>query len=364
MEPQNKAFEPLTIKGPELNDILGSVYSFIFEKGRAVFPRGQEVLEWSGPMMLEISRNSHPWTFIPERRLNPYFSIAEVIWILAGRGDVEFISYFNKNMKTFSDDGKGFHAAYGERLRKTPIFFSDEETKEMQEDYVDQVELVVERLSKDPSSRQAVLCLWDPARDLKQGYKDYPCNNLCYFTLRDGLLLMSVVRRSNDMIWGLPYNQIQFYFIQAMIAGSLRVEMGPCVEYVQNMHVYTKLYPSLFRNLLELSTNGIDITIEKRLEPVDRRISLDSFKKFEAGFWPAFANATKNPESVEKIFSKLRSDLVKNSVSEFWADNMAALPLAFVARKHGSIAAHNEILKNIEPALEWLVLDFNDGKQF
>lgn len=353
-------FEPLLLSGPELNDVLGSVYSFIFEKGRPQSPRGQEVLEWPGPVILEFFKHSHPWTFVPERRLNPYFAIAEVIWILAGREDVGFISYFNKQIQNYSDDGKRFHAAYGARLRNTPLYLEHFDNGGFVKDTIDQIELVVGRLIQDPSSRQAVLSLWDPARDLQGNFKDYPCNNLCYFTLRDGTLSMSVTRRSNDMIWGLPYNQIQFYFIQAMVAGSLGVEMGPCVEYIQNLHVYTQLYPELLKKFISLSYNGFDLVNPQKVQEVDRRISLEEFRNFESVFWNCFKmSVVKDIEALPEIWEKSRKLLHEKEIPVYWIENMAALPIAYVARKRGDLVTHNEILKNIEPALRWMVLDFN-----
>ena len=237
----------LSIYGNNLNDCLETIYKNVITGGRNAAPRGNKVLEWAAPVTISLKEHSHPWTFIPNRKLNPYFAVAEVIWILSGRQDVGFISYYNKNIATFSDNGKTFHGAYGDRIRNFPEYVPSEDMNEkFEKDYIDQIALSINRLKDDNDSRQAVICLWDPARDLKIGSKDYPCNNMCYFTLRDNKLDMSVIRRSNDMIWGVPYNQIQFYFIQALVAGSLNVQMGSYYEFVQNMHVYTENYPEVF----------------------------------------------------------------------------------------------------------------------
>ena len=51
------------------------------------------------------------------RDMNVFFLLAEAMWIVMGRKDVEFLTIFNKNMAKFSDDGTVFHAPYGFRMR-------------------------------------------------------------------------------------------------------------------------------------------------------------------------------------------------------------------------------------------------------
>src|ERR1700723_1977697 len=55
--------------------------------------------------------------FDPVRDSNPFFSLLEPLWMIAGRDDVAWISQFNSNIHKYSDDGKKFHGAYGYRWR-------------------------------------------------------------------------------------------------------------------------------------------------------------------------------------------------------------------------------------------------------
>lgn len=358
----NLAREALKVRGDNLNDVLSTIYRNVLTGGVQRSPRGQRVLEWPSPVLIELQKHDLPWSFVSGRKFNPFFAMAEVVWILAGRNDVDFISYYNSKIKDFSDDGVTFHGAYGHRFRAYPMLVSLE--GELYADCVDQIALVIARLRKDPQTRQAVLGLWNPSLDLKDGSKDYPCNNLCYFSQRDGALDMSVVRRSNDMVWGLPYNQVQFYFLHAMIAGALGAEMGHYNEFVQNMHVYLDNYKDTLSNIERKL--GVDEAIA--IEPsqiyrspaaLDRRISELGFLRFESLFFAQERIWRKNPDVFTlKSYREFQERLYGFEVPEYWVKNVAALPMAYIARKNGLKRMEFEIYKNLEDGLLWLVEDF------
>jgi len=85
------------------------------------------------------------------RPVNVAFALAEVLWILNGREDVGMLAAYNSQISNYSDDGVVFNAAYGARLRRSH--------------HVDQLEDIVTTLRNDPSSRQAVMAIWHPAKD-------------------------------------------------------------------------------------------------------------------------------------------------------------------------------------------------------
>lgn len=175
-----------------------------------------------------------------ERDPNPFFHLFEALWMLAGRNDVEFVSYFVKRMAEFSDDGKTLHGAYGWRWMS---FFTS-----------DQIENVIDTLSKDPTSRRCVVTMWDPYRDpikARSGGKDVPCNTQIYFDIRNGKRLnMSVTCRSNDAIWGAyGANAVHFSVLMEYVLLSLRLRglsdlsMGRYTQFSHDMHVYTGPFP-------------------------------------------------------------------------------------------------------------------------
>lgn len=218
-----------------LNEIMGT--------GEEVMPRGKKVKEIR-PASVEFLDPLKRVTFLRGRRINPYFQIAESLWILSGRSDVEFLDLFNKNMVNFSDDGKYFNASYGERMRT----YGKNDLHKTIFNPVDQLSDVYIKLTADKDSRQAVIVLSNPHFDnaqytIGEHGKDIACNLLLTFKIRNNKLDMCVFNRSNDLIWGLfGANIVQFTTIQEMLANWLGVEVGTYHQITDSLHVYTEDY--------------------------------------------------------------------------------------------------------------------------
>src|SRR5690606_1699783 len=127
----------------------------------------------------------------PLRDANPFFHLAESMWMLAGSNLAAPMVRLVGNMASFSDDALVFHGAYGHRWRNRFGY--------------DQLLNVIKLLQRDPTTRRAVIAMWDPNSDLDyalRGGLDTPCNTHLYFGVRDGALNMTVCCRSNDAVWG------------------------------------------------------------------------------------------------------------------------------------------------------------------
>lgn len=218
------------------------------------------------------------------RPINPAFAVAEVIWILAGSNNASFLRSWNPRIGNFSDDGITMHGAYGHRLGRRPLL--DEEASSplhrssrsgaMQ----DQLKMAHDALKHTPYSRQVVLQIWDSNRDMPNPgprSRDVPCNVLSHLMIREGNLHWLQVMRSNDLMWGLPYNLVQFTTIQEVMAGWLGVEVGPYFQVSDSLHVYKRHWPDLERGLTTQTvapTNVADLRIQpyKDWEIVFRKV--------------------------------------------------------------------------------------------
>lgn len=201
----------------------------LLEKGIKVCPRGSETKELA-PFVLGFKNPRDRLVFNSERRINLGFMLAECLWIMAGRNDVEMIKYYNPNIANYSDDGFIFHGAYGPRLRK---------------DTIDQFRAVVDKLKKDPDSRQALCIIWDPKRDYETT-KDVPCTISYQFLIRDNgdgrRLQMEANMRSNDVILGLSTDAFNFTMIQELIASELNMDPGHYYHIDGSLHIYANDY--------------------------------------------------------------------------------------------------------------------------
>lgn len=162
------------------------------------------------------------------RDANPVFHLLEALWMLAGRNDVAFLQQFNSRMADFSDDGRTFNAAYGHRWRE---HFGR-----------DQLDEVIKLLRRDPTTRQAVVQIWD-SEDLSKSTRDKACNTQVVFDVRGGRLNMTVFNRSNDIWWGAyGANAVHFSVLQEFVATATEHRIGVYRQVSNNFHLYTELY--------------------------------------------------------------------------------------------------------------------------
>lgn len=166
-----------------------------------------------------------------EPAMNPAFALAEVIWIVNGRQDAEFVNFWNPKLPRFAGEGPTYHGAYGFRLR------SGYE--------VDQIKRAFQALKSNEGTRQVVLQIWDPRLDLptiagEPRARDIPCNVCSLLKVRDGRLDWTQIMRSNDLILGFPHNVVQFTYLQEFMAGWLGCEVGVYTHLSDSLHVYDR----------------------------------------------------------------------------------------------------------------------------
>jgi thymidylate synthase len=167
-----------------------------------------------------------PTTILPKRGNNVFATVAETLWVYAGRNDIGTLSKWLPRAKDYSDDGVVWTSGYGPRLRNWAGRF-------------DQLESVVRRLRHNPESRQALITLWDPAADgVKEKSLDYTCNIVLHFLIRDGGLNMFVTTRSNDIIFGVAINVFEWCFLGNYIAGLLNIPFRHYYQTGSSLHLY------------------------------------------------------------------------------------------------------------------------------
>lgn len=188
-----------------------------------------KVMEYPDPVTTKYAHPTERVLFDEKRDANPFFHFMEGLWMLAGRNDMRWITFFNKRMIEFSDDGITQHAAYGHRWRH---HFGG-----------DQLPIIVNLLRTNHQERRAVLQMWNPTADLGKQGKDFPCNTAVYFKIRENKLYMTVSNRSNDIVWGCyGANVVHMSMLQEYIASMVGVEVGPYHQVSDSWHAYTEYW--------------------------------------------------------------------------------------------------------------------------
>jgi hypothetical protein len=203
-------------------------------------PRGMETMEWHCPVTTVYTR---PWKrvlFSGTRDANPFFHLMESLWMLAGRRDAAFLDQFTTNFSRYAEEDGNLHGAYGHRW--TGHFYrlhDDPPAGAAPGEPVDQLTEIIAMFLKDPNTRRAVLCMWDPVADLGADKKDIPCNTQVYFKARNGELNMTVTCRSNDIILGCyGANAVHFSVLHEYMATCLGIKQGTYTHISDSWHYY------------------------------------------------------------------------------------------------------------------------------
>lgn len=183
----------------------------------------------------------------PVRAANYGFGVGELCWYVRGDKDLETMRYYNKRMSQFSDDGITINSAYGNRIFKTR--FRENQFTGMGHDAWDrsQFDNVLEELRRDPDSRRAVMHINEPLdldRATTRGSKDVPCTMSLQLLVRDRRLHMHALMRSNDVVWGMPYDVFSFTSLQEAFLYKLQAigvpvdDLGSYHHTAGSLHVY------------------------------------------------------------------------------------------------------------------------------
>lgn len=209
------------------NNAIPALFADLLAKGEKVPSRNGATLElpFTG---ITIMQPQHREILVQGRKHNLAAQIAETMWVLAGRNDIEFLERYLPRAKDFSDNGETWRAGYGPRLRA----FTG------QYQVIDQLGYVVDLLRETPDTRQAVISIWNPEVDTSPG-KDIACNNWLHFLARDNYLDLHVAVRSNDMMWGWSgINVFEWSSLLEIVAGMVGLDIGQLHFSVSSFHLY------------------------------------------------------------------------------------------------------------------------------
>ncbi len=298
----------------------------ILTSGVSVSPRGDETKEVLN-RVTAIERPLERFLFLPGRMNDFVAQIAESIWVLAGKDDIVWLKEYLKRAPEYSDDGQIWRAAYGPRLRRW-------------HDKVDQIDEVRKLLIADPSSRRAVMGLYDPELDFVDSL-DIPCNNLLAWLVRDGRLHLTVFLRSNDAMWGFSgANAFEWSVLHELMAGWLGVPVGPATFIAGSFHLYGDYWDranrvsARFRGITPYDFGVPSLTLAVSWDHLGDE--LDRWFEIEASIRNDPFSEIPGLQSIQEGFLKTSLDLIRlywidkssdaRSTDRLFAEGLAKLP--------------------------------------
>jgi thymidylate synthase len=163
-----------------------------------------------------------------ETRGRLFSSLGELLWYLTEDNRLDFIEPYIPRYRDESEDGIVVYGGYGRRL--------------FRQRGQDQIRNVTRLLRKRPSTRRAVIQLFD-AEDLAADHKEVPCTTSLQFFVREERLHLVATMRSNDAYIGLPHDVFCFTMLQEMIARTINCELGSYRHFVGSLHLYDRDRP-------------------------------------------------------------------------------------------------------------------------
>lgn len=199
----------------------------IFQYGERRSPRGMATYDLGFTSVAILNPTAGGMPLGLGRNLNPAIGAVEAAQLIAGTSDPELVLKLAPQMLRYTDPAeyngstRMFWGAYGERIKM-------------------QAHRQILKITKDRDTRQAVVTLWDPWLDNVEDKHDYPCTIALQFHMRDGLLDMNTIMRSNDAWLGFPYDVFQFTQLQASMANALGTHAGLYRHTALSFHLYER----------------------------------------------------------------------------------------------------------------------------
>ena len=201
------------------NDAFDYYYDYIMHSGKRSNSHKTLYILNCGFYIMNPQQNeiTEKW-----RKWNKEYAEYEWQWYLSGDQNADAIAERAKIWKQMQDEDGNVRSNYGYQWNRNG-----------------QLDYVVQELQRDPNSRRAVISLYDGKEHSTYQY-DTPCTLAIHFYIEDNKLDMSVMMRSNDLVYGFCNDQYCFSKLQQLIAERLGCEVGIYYHFASNMHIYER----------------------------------------------------------------------------------------------------------------------------
>lgn len=173
------------------------------------------------PAIIQIPPDTPLLPTIKARGLNYAFSVIERLSYLSGVGHYPLaLTHYMSNYRQFTENEFIDRGAYGPRMSV-------------------QWKRIYESLSFDRDTRQAVVNVYNHLQDNRGDSNGVPCTlNLQFLRDGAGALAMVVHMRSNDIMWGTPYDIAAFRFLHQVVAYWIGADVGEYTHIATSLHLY------------------------------------------------------------------------------------------------------------------------------
>lgn len=203
---------------------------------------------------------------------------SELIWFLSGSDNLEDLKNIDPTNTIWDAnvlEWRTKHRALLEKLEKPEVIeflkpYLDESDRVMSAgdiygvqwrsfgidilnsiDGVDQIEFVIDELTKNPYSRRAIVSAWNPKTVVEDNAALPPCHILhrYYMDPYQDYLNLTMYQRSCDMFLGVPFNIASYGLLLSMMSQVLGKKPGELTIFFDDMHIYEEHYDAVKEQL-------------------------------------------------------------------------------------------------------------------
>lgn len=171
----------------------------------------------------------------------------------------DYVTSFNDDSQIYCSDAEvldllqieklPFVYTYPERLLHS-LYNVTQNTININGDYINQIDVIINRLKNNLGSNRAVATLYHPGIDKER--IDIPCLNWLQATVREGKLDLHCVFRSNDLYGAWPANMYLLTYLGLFLAED--IEENICFNSIHyhssSLHIYENDLPTV-KNILK-----------------------------------------------------------------------------------------------------------------
>ncbi|WP_125257162.1 thymidylate synthase [Brevundimonas fluminis] len=176
-------------------------------------------------MRFDLSKG---FPLLTTKKLHLRSIIVELLWFLRGETNIAWLKQNDVRIWDEWADAEGeLGPVYGKQWRS----WSAPDGR-----VIDQIEKVVESLTRNPNSRRHIVTAWNPADVDDMALP--PCHCLFQFFVADGKLSCQLYQRSADVFLGVPFNIASYALLTHMMAQVVGLEPGEFVHTFGDAHLY------------------------------------------------------------------------------------------------------------------------------
>lgn len=137
----------------------------------------------------------------------------------------------------------------------------------------DQVIYLLKGLKHDPNGRRHIITAWNPNQVHEAALP--PCHLYQQYQILDGKLNSSFVARSQDFLYGTPYNVMGYALLNEVFSKYLKLTPGILGYLGEDVHLYANQIDMAKEQTLRIPSKLPTIRINKNIKTIDDILNLE-----------------------------------------------------------------------------------------